>query len=143
VQRGDASVRYRALRVFNDWLEEEGELGESPMRRMKPPAVPDQPIEVLTGSSRAGKDLEARRDTALIMLPRIGSRFGRIEPRRRALGDLQGLLGQVERNNSWWLAEQAGELVPDGMLRLLNGVGWDADGVRDVRDHVVEHLVTW
>jgi SRSO17 transposase len=72
---------------------------------------------------------------------RIGPRFGRIEPRRRTLGYLQGLLGQVERKNSWWLAEQAGELVPDGMQRLLNGSGWDADGVRDdVRAYVVEYL---
>ena len=72
---------------------------------------------------------------------RISPRFGRVEPRRRALGYLQGLLGQVERKNSWWLAEQAGELVPDGMQRLLNGSGWDADGVRDdVRSYVVQQL---
>src|SRR6266496_2755579 len=70
-----ASVRYRALRVFYDWLEEEGEVPESPMRRMKPPAVPDKPIQVLTEeqlrrllATCAGKDFEARRDTALIML---------------------------------------------------------------------------
>jgi SRSO17 transposase len=45
------------------------------------------------------------------------------------------------RKNSWWLAEQAGEQTPDGMQRLLNGSGWDADGVRDdLRDYVVEHL---
>jgi SRSO17 transposase len=72
---------------------------------------------------------------------RIRPRFGRIEPRRRALGYLQGLLGVLERKNSWWLAEQAGELTPDGMQRLLNGAGWDADGVRDdLREYVVEHL---
>jgi SRSO17 transposase len=72
---------------------------------------------------------------------RIGGRFGRVEPRQRALAYLQGLLGQVERKNSWWLAEQAGEATPDGMQRLLNGSGWDADGVRDdLRDYVVEHL---
>ena len=46
---------------------------------------------------------------------RIRPRFGPIEPRRRALGYLQGLLGVLERKNSWWLAEQAGELTPDGM----------------------------
>jgi hypothetical protein len=70
-----ASVRYRALRVFYDWLEEEGEIAESPMRRMKPPAVPDKPVQVLTEeqlrrllAACAGKDFEARRDTALIML---------------------------------------------------------------------------
>ena len=33
-----------------------------------------------------------------------------------------------ERKSSWWLAEQAGELAPDWMQRLLNGSGWDADG---------------
>jgi SRSO17 transposase len=72
---------------------------------------------------------------------RIGSRFGRVEVRQRALGYLQGLLSQVERKNSWWLAERAGEPTPDGMQRLLNGSGWDADGVRDdLRDYVVEHL---
>jgi SRSO17 transposase len=71
----------------------------------------------------------------------LGPRFGRIEPRRRALGYLQGLLGQVERKNSWWLAEQAGEPIHDGMQRLLNGSGWDADGVRDdARSYVVEQL---
>ena len=59
---------------------------------------------------------------------RIGGRFGRVEPRRRALAYLRGLLSQVERKNSWWLAEQAGEQTPDGMQRLLNGSGWDADG---------------
>jgi SRSO17 transposase len=72
---------------------------------------------------------------------RIGGRFGRVEPRRRALAYLQGLLSQVERKNSWWLAEQAGEVTPDGMQRLLNGSGWDADGVRDdLREYVVEQL---
>jgi hypothetical protein len=71
----------------------------------------------------------------------LGGRFGRVEPRRRALAYLRGLLSQVERKNSWWLAEQAGEQTPDGMQRLLNGSGWDADGVRDdLRDYVVEQL---
>src|SRR5215216_4747694 len=59
---------------------------------------------------------------------RIGGRFERVEPRRRALAYLQGLLSQVERKNSWWLAEQAGEQTPDGMQRLLNGSGWNAEG---------------
>src|SRR4029453_16207877 len=61
---------------------------------------------------------------------RIGGRFERVEPRRRALAYLQGLLSQVERKNSWWLAEQAGEVTPDGMQRLLNGSGGGADRVR-------------
>jgi len=32
-------------------------------------------------------------------------------------------------------------VTPDGMQRLLNGSGWDADGVRDdLREYVMEHL---
>jgi SRSO17 transposase len=90
---------------------------------------------------QAEKQARVWADGLVELHERISPRFGRIEPRRRALGYLQGLLGQVERKNSWWLAEQAGELSPDGMQRLLNGAGWDADGVRDdVRDYVVEHL---
>ena len=72
---------------------------------------------------------------------RIGPRFARAEPRRRALAYVQGLLGEVERKNGWQLAEQAGEPTPDGMQRLLNHARWDADAVRDdLRAYVVEHL---
>jgi SRSO17 transposase len=90
---------------------------------------------------QAAKQARVWADGLVQLHERIGPRFGRVEPRRRALGYLQGLLGEVERKNSWWLAEQAGELIPDGMQRLLNGSGWDADGVRDdLREYVTEHL---
>ena len=36
---------------------------------------------------------------------RIGVRFGRREPRQRALAYLRGLLGSVERKKGWQLAE--------------------------------------
>lgn len=72
---------------------------------------------------------------------KVAWRFGRPEPRRRVLAYLQGLLSQVDRKNSWHLAEHAGELTPDGMQRLLNQAGWDADAVRDeLRSYVAEHL---
>ena len=52
-----------------------------------------------------------------------------------------GLLSGAERKNSWTIAEQAGDLCPDGMQRLLNFYRWDADAVRDdLRGHVLEHL---
>jgi SRSO17 transposase len=90
---------------------------------------------------QAEKQARVWADGLVELHQRIGGRFGRVEPRRRALAYLQGLLSQVERKNSWWLAEQAGEVTPDGMQRLLNGSGWDADGVRDdLRDYVVEQL---
>ena len=62
---------------------------------------------------------------------RIAPYFGRAEPRHRVLSYVQGLLSSVERKNGWQLAEQAGEVTPDGMQRLLNGSRWDAEGVRD------------
>jgi SRSO17 transposase len=38
-------------------------------------------------------------------------------------------------------AEQAGEISPDGMQRLLRRADWDIDGVRDdLRGYVIEHL---
>jgi hypothetical protein len=49
---------------------------------------------------------------------RIGGHFCRSEPRRRAREYLRGLLAPLERKNGWTLAEQAGELCPDGMQRL-------------------------
>jgi SRSO17 transposase len=72
---------------------------------------------------------------------RIGARFRRAEPRRRALAYLRGLTSSVERKNGWQLAEQAGEGTPDGMQRLLATADWDAEAVRDdLRAYVVEHL---
>jgi site-specific recombinase XerD len=70
-----AANRYRALRVFYAWLEDEGEISADPMARMKPPRVPEQPAPVLTEellrrllATCAGKDFEARRDRAVILL---------------------------------------------------------------------------
>jgi integrase len=61
--------------VFYGWLEAEGEIPVSPMARMRPPTVPDQPVPVVREDAFrrlletcAGRDCEARRDTALILL---------------------------------------------------------------------------
>jgi hypothetical protein len=50
---------------------------------------------------------------------RIGLRFHRAEPRRRARDYLCGLVAGLERENGWTVAERAGEVSPDGMQRLL------------------------
>jgi site-specific recombinase XerC len=67
--------RYRSLRRFYGWLEEEEEIPVSPMAKMKPPTVPEQPVPVLPDDALqrllaacAGKDFEARRDTAIVMV---------------------------------------------------------------------------
>ena len=41
-----AANRYRSLKVFYAWLEDEGEIAADPMAKMKPPAIPEQPIPV-------------------------------------------------------------------------------------------------
>jgi SRSO17 transposase len=75
------------------------------------------------------------------LMSRIGLRFGRIEPRRRAGRFVRGLMAGLGRVNCWSIAEHAGEARPDGMQHLLGRARWDADGVRDdLRDYVVEHL---
>ena len=71
----------------------------------------------------------------------IAPRFGRVEPRRRALAYLRGLLSAAERKNSWQLAEQAGDRTPDGMQDFLSRVHWEAELVRDdLRAYVAAHL---
>src|ERR1700744_91261 len=75
------------------------------------------------------------------VMDRIGVRFGRVEPRRRALAYLRGLLSPAERKNGWQLAEIAGDRTPDGVQDFLARAHWDADLVRDdLRAYVVEHL---
>jgi SRSO17 transposase len=75
------------------------------------------------------------------LMGRLGPRFGRVEPRRRAAAYLRGLLAPVERKNGWQLAEAAGDRTPDGVQEFLSRVHWDADAVCwDLRAYVVEHL---
>jgi SRSO17 transposase len=72
---------------------------------------------------------------------RIGGRFVRAEPRRRAVGYVRALLSDAERKNGWQLAEALGEPNPDGVQHLLARADWDADAVRDdLGRYVAGHL---
>jgi SRSO17 transposase len=72
---------------------------------------------------------------------RIAPRFARSELRGRAQAYLRGLLGSVERKNSWQLAEVAGDATPYGLQHLLGRANWDADELRDdLREYVLERL---
>ena len=70
-----ASVRFRAAQQFFRWAAEEGEVDESPMARMRPPIVPEEPppilaveeLERLLATTR-GKGFAEVRDRAIIML---------------------------------------------------------------------------
>ncbi|MCA1694412.1 MAG: IS701 family transposase, partial [Actinobacteria bacterium] len=71
----------------------------------------------------------------------VAGRFAQAQSRWRARLYLLGLLSGAERKNSWTIAEQAGELSPDGMQRLMNFYRWDADAVRDdLSGYVLDHL---
>jgi SRSO17 transposase len=75
------------------------------------------------------------------LMLRVGHRFRRVEPRRRARALVMGLLASLPRKNCWTIAEHAGDATPGGMQHLLSRARWDADGVRDdVRGFVIEHL---
>ena len=70
-----ANNRYRSLQQYFKWLVEEGEITESPMARMRPPRVPEQPPEVLSDDkirrllkACGGRDFDSRRDMAIIRL---------------------------------------------------------------------------
>jgi site-specific recombinase XerD len=70
-----ASQRYRALAQLFKWLAEEGEIRDNPFARMKPPAVPESPVPVISDDDLRkllaacdGPSFEQRRDAALIRL---------------------------------------------------------------------------
>jgi hypothetical protein len=78
-------------------------------------------------------DVQGWADGLEAVVERLAPRFGRAEPRRRALAYLRGLLTPVERKNGWQLAEAAGERTPDGMQEFLS--------VRDdLQAYVVQQL---
>ena len=75
------------------------------------------------------------------LMDQLGARFSRRDLLRQAESYLRGLLSQVERKNSWQLAEAAGADTPHGFQRLLGRARWNADEVRDdLQRYVVEHL---
>jgi site-specific recombinase XerD len=70
-----AATYHKVLKLLYQWLEDEEEIPASPMTKLRPPIVPDQPVPVIPDdglrrllAACAGKGFEARRDTAMIML---------------------------------------------------------------------------
>jgi len=66
---------YRSLQQLFRWLVEDGEITTHPMAKMRPPKVPEQPVEILTDDELSrllaccrGQSFENRRDTALLRL---------------------------------------------------------------------------
>lgn len=77
---------YRSLQQLFKWLDHDGEIPASPMAKMSPPAVPEQPVPILTDDELArllaaakGNEFEQRRDTAILrVLIDTGLRLGEI-----------------------------------------------------------------
>jgi site-specific recombinase XerC len=70
-----AHNRYRGLHAFFKWAVAEGNLETNPMEGMRPPQLPEQPVEVVGPDHLArlvktceGCDFSSRRDTAIILL---------------------------------------------------------------------------
>jgi site-specific recombinase XerD len=123
-----AATYYKVLKLLYQWLEDEDELPASPMAKMRPPIVPDQPVPVIPDdglrrllAACAGKGFEARRDTAMIMLL-LDTGARRDELMSRTLGDLDQdldvllVLGKGRRERALPFGHKAGAAL-DRYLR--------------------------
>ncbi|MEX2236041.1 MAG: tyrosine-type recombinase/integrase [Dehalococcoidia bacterium] len=69
-----AANRYRSLQAFWKWAVDEDEIPASPMAKMTPPTIPEEPpavlrdeeLRTLLATCEKGKDFESRRDHAII-----------------------------------------------------------------------------
>jgi len=75
VKPATVAKHYRSLQQLWRWLVDDGEITRSPMERMRPPVVPEQPVPVLADDelrrileSCRGNTFENRRDLAIIRL---------------------------------------------------------------------------
>jgi site-specific recombinase XerD len=111
-----AHSRYRGLSAFFAWLVDEGEIRDNPMARMKPPRVPEQPVDVLTDAELAAllatcerptrgtatQVFTDRRDAAILrMFVDTGARLGEIagmkwHPKDEESSDIDLDTGEVE-----------------------------------------------
>lgn len=82
----------------------------------------------LKGLRAGGSDWEGQWKT---WLGELGGYVKRAKVRDRLGAYVRGLLGPLERRNSWQLAEQRGDAHPYGFQHLLNRACWDTEGVRD------------
>jgi SRSO17 transposase len=75
------------------------------------------------------------------ILGRVGSRVGRVEPRKRLRQFVIGMMAGLPRVNCWTVAEYSGETCPRGMQRFLSEAVWDEDAVlEDARDYTIANL---
>lgn len=86
VSPATVAKEYRSLQQLWRWLVDDGEIDRSPMERMRPPSVPEQPVAVLDAETLGrllavckGNLFVNRRDTAIIrLLVDTGMRAGEL-----------------------------------------------------------------
>jgi SRSO17 transposase len=75
------------------------------------------------------------------LIGRVGCLFFRPEPREVFTGLVEGLLSDLEKKNSWTLAQRAGHTHPGRMQSFLCRGAWSAQGLEaEVRRYLVEEL---
>src|SRR2546430_17510527 len=86
-------------------------------------------------------DVEGWRHEFDELMLRVGTRFARVEPRRRMVAFVRGLLAGLPRVNCWSIAEHAGDAGPRGVQPLLSAAGWgEGRGRGDLRRYGLEHF---
>jgi len=132
-----ASNRFRGLQSFWKWAVGEGEVKQSPMRRMRPPRLPEEAppflheaeLMALLKTCEKGQDFSEKRDLALIRtLLDTGARVGEIAGLRWTPDDDetndvdldQGLLRLFGKGKRWRLVSLGSKAVRalDRYIRL-------------------------
>lgn len=114
---------YRSLQQLFRWLEHEEEISQSPFTKMSPPAVPEQPVPLLTPEEIArvldackGNEFEARRDTAIFRLLldsglRVAELIGITVPDLDFEQDVALVLGKGRRQRAAPFGNRTGEAL--------------------------------
>jgi integrase len=141
VRPATVATHYRSLQQLFRWLVDDGEIERSPMERMRPPAVPEQPVPIVTDAhleallaTCKGNTFENRRDLAIIRLF-LDTGLGAGELAGLQIDDLDQeeasayVLGKGGRHR----ACPYGGRTADALRRVSQGrvaSGWPAEPVR-------------
>jgi site-specific recombinase XerC len=130
-----AHNRYRGLHAFFKWAVAEGDLETNPMEGMRPPQLPEQPVEVVGPDHLArllktceGRDFSSRRDTAIILLL-VDTGMRRAECAGMTLDDVDldqrivWVLGKGRRPRALPIGGKTAQAL-DRYLRTREGHGW-------------------
>ncbi|MEV1293872.1 tyrosine-type recombinase/integrase [Pseudonocardia sp. NPDC049635] len=152
---------YRRLQQLFKWLEDEDEIQTSPFHRLRPPAVPEKPVRVLSETEIKSLLLTKDRRTQAIVrvLLDTGVRVSELVSMTRADPGLVYGKGRRSRTVYWgdktelavrrWLrtrrddwpalwVSREGPLTTDGVRQMIRRLGREA-GVPGLHPHVFRH----